>query len=84
MTNNLSPLTAKQIGKQILSIALGLAILLGVVGLLLAATQRVIAMESPVIRAFAGIVDVVFGTFSLLLAIYFTVRTFVFLTSTPG
>ncbi len=63
-----------------LSVAFGLAILLSVVGFLLAATMRVVAIESPVVRIFAGIVDVALGTGLLLLAIYLTVRIFVFLT----
>lgn len=80
MTNNLPPLTSRQVGKQLLSVAFGLAILLSVVGFLLAATMRVVAIESPVVRIFAGIVDVALGTGLLLLAIYLTVRIFVFLT----
>ncbi|HEV2289216.1 MAG TPA: hypothetical protein VGR81_09720 [Candidatus Acidoferrales bacterium] len=79
MINNLPPLTSRQVGKQILSVALGLAILLSAVALLLEATVRVIAMSSPVIRVLAGTADVVFGTGLLMLAIYLTVRTFVFL-----
>lgn len=79
MTNNLPPLTSRQVGKQLLSGAFGLAILLSVVGFLLAATMRVVAIDSPVVRVLAGIVDIAFGTGLLLLAIYLTVRIFVFL-----
>lgn len=79
MTNNLPPLTSRQVGKQLLSVAFGLAILLSVVGFLLAATMRVVAIDSPVVRVLAGIVDIAFGTGLLLLAIYLTVRIFVFL-----
>ena len=64
---------------QLLSGAFGLAILLSVVGFVLAATMRVVAIDSPVVRVLAGIVDIAFGTGLLLLAIYLTVRIFVFL-----
>lgn len=80
MINNLPSLTSRQVGKQLLSVAFGLAILLSVVGFLLAATIRVVAIDSSVVRVLAGIVDVVIGTGLLLLAIYLTVRIFVFLT----
>lgn len=80
MINNLPSLTSRQVGKQLLSVAFGLAILLSVVGFLLAATMRVVAIDSSVVRVLAGIVDVVIGTGLLLLAIYLTVRIFVFLT----
>lgn len=79
MINNLPSLTSRQVGKQLLSVAFGLAILLSVVGFLLAATIRVVAIDSSVVRVLAGIVDVVIGTGLLLLAIYLTVRIFVFL-----
>ncbi|MFZ0212603.1 MAG: hypothetical protein WBE20_15745 [Candidatus Acidiferrales bacterium] len=83
MTNDLPPLSLQQIGKQLFSVAFGIAILLGIVGLLLSATLRIIAIESPAIRVFAGIVDILFGTTLLLLAMHFTLRTFVLLAGKP-
>lgn len=68
-----------RLGRKILATLAGLTLLLGVVGLLIVATQRIVLLQPFFLRALAEIAEVVVGLILFTGAVFLTLRLFVFL-----